>query len=664
MNEQRVADERSTLRLTLLCAALIAGQHVAGKALREGLFLSTFSTADVPRAVLGSALLAIPVTLLVGGWLRRLGHGRLVPAAFALGGLASLLEWALLPHLPRGAALLLYFHVSVGGSVLMSLFWSTLGERWDPSRFKRLVGRIGAAATLGGLLGAVAMERAAHWLDARSTLLLLGPAGLVIAAGMRRLTLHGESLAQPAGAPPASRASARGYVWTLALLVAASAAASTCADIGLKQAVALRFESPEDLVRFFAVLYTAASLLGFVLQAFASRWLLERLGVGGTLLVTPASGLVLAALASLMPSFFGLAVLRGTDLALGPSLFRSGFEPLFTPLSAESRRSTKALVDVVFDKGGDALAGSLFLWGGLAQLGPARVPAMLAASAFALSLGLALLARRGYPTELERALRAGLLRPGELDDLARLTLSRTAAGLDHATLRDRIVLYRPPTAAARAPGRGDDQLAEHTRVLTGCDEAAMRAVLCGPALDPRLANLVAAQLGSAALLEPALAALRAMGPDTLGALESLLLDEAQPVTVRRRVPYVLRAWRDPRVVHVLLRALSVEALEVRHRAASTLLVWARETPSLVPSAATVAELVVRELAGAPLGWQAREHVLTLLELLAPGASWELIRRGMRSDDARLRGTALEYLEGLLPEAVRTRSMSALIQAPH
>jgi AAA family ATP:ADP antiporter len=48
------------------------------------------------------------------------------------------------------------------------------------------------------------------------------------------------------------------------------------------------------------------------------------------------------------------------------------------------------------------------------------------------------------------------------------------------------------------------------------------------------------------------------------------------------------------------------------------------------------------------------HVFTLLALLLPGEPLHLASRALHTDDPYLRGTALEYLESVLPEHMRNR----------
>jgi len=669
------ASETRAIRLAMLTAALAIAHQVAGKSLREGLFLSTYSVADLPKVMLGSALAAIPLVLFVAQLMTRFGPDKLTPSLFVTSALLSLLEWALLPQLPRAIALVVYLHVSLGGALLISAFWSVVNERFDPHALKHLIGRITASATLGGLVGGLAMERVAHWVNARSALPLVACLCLLAAFGSFRL-----ASTQQHAPSPASRAEEpvrfTGYLWTLALLVASMAAASAFADFALKQAAVARFGSAEALVRFFALFYTGASLLSFVLQAFVARPLFNTIGLGGTLVVAPLLGAAFGAWSSLSPSFLSLSALRGSDLSLGPSLFKSAYEPLFTPLASATKRATKSLIDVVFDKSGDACASLLIL---LVSLGGPllveRAPLLLATFAFALGLLLALRARQGYVEELEASLRAGTVSVEAVeneDPAARLTLSATTLGIDRDKLREQIERARAERAArAGAPSAAEagahaaeiQQMLQDVRVLLGSDSVAIRALLARPELDARLAAFVVPHLAEEQLAKPSLLALRAMGPDVLGLMADVMLSVRQPLAVRRRVPHVLRALRGARVVSALTRALSADALEVRYRAALALLEVTREERALLPEAKDVFTLALAEVERGPLSQEASDHVFALLSLCTTRGSLELVRQGLKTEDRKLRGTALEYLESLLPEAVRAPLVQALAQRP-
>ena len=50
--------------------------------------------------------------------------------------------------------------------------------------------------------------------------------------------------------------------------------------------------------------------------------------------------------------------------------------------------------------------------------------------------------------------------------------------------------------------------------------------------------------------------------------------------------------------------------------------------------------------------QSLAHVFTMLSLVLPAEPLQIALRGLHADDQNLRGTALEYLESILPVAIR------------
>src|SRR6478609_2803464 len=664
------ADSHAT-QLAMAASSLALGLHVAARSLREGLFLATFPVAELPKAMLGAALLAVPLALAVAHGMARFGPGRLTPLLFLISACGSFGEWWLLPGLPRAIAIAVYFHVSIGGALLISAFWSIVNERFDPHSLKAVVGRIGGASTLGGLTGGLMMERIAHSLSARTSLLALALLALGTAVVMQRLGVTLPA-AKPIPEGPKARERLTGYLRTLALLVACTAAVSAFADFALKQAAAARFANLESLVRFFAVFYTAGALATFLIQVLVSRRLLDAIGVGRTLCVPPLFSIALGAVALAVPSLVTIGALRGGDLALGPSLYRTAFEPLFTPVAAASKRRSKALIDVVFDKGGESLASLLIL--ALLSTAPAllqRAPVALLILVSLLAVALSLRAQRGYVSELEASLRAGTSNGvlPDLDDARRLLLSGTTLGVDRERLMEQIAHLRKAQTVApeslpsgrAVPQESVEQIVSALRVLLGNDAEAIGKLLSGAPLDPRLAGFVIPHLGQDALAKPAVEALRAMGPAVLGVLSEAMHSTSLPAVVRRRIPHVLRVARGARVVRALFGALSCDAIEVRYRAALALAEVTRDDRERLHERAEVYALVVNEVAQGPLDRASIDHVFALLALALSRGTLELARQGVLSADRKLRGTALEYLESLLPESVRTPLVAALVE---
>ena len=157
----------------MFCAGAMIAQQVGAKATRDALFLSAFGASALPTMVMASAAISIGFVVLAGRLLTALGPARMVPLAFAASGGLLVGVCELERQAPRAAAVVLYLHVAIFGSVLVSVFWSLVSERFDPRAAKRRIAWIASAGTLGGVLGGVAAERAAAAWDVRGVLLLL-----------------------------------------------------------------------------------------------------------------------------------------------------------------------------------------------------------------------------------------------------------------------------------------------------------------------------------------------------------------------------------------------------------------------------------------------------------------------------------------------------------
>jgi hypothetical protein len=130
-----------------------------------------------------------------------------------------------------------------------------------------------------------------------------------------------------------------------------------------------------------------------------------------------------------------------------------------------------------------------------------------------------------------------------------------------------------------------------------------------------------------------------------------LLDPRQDPAVRRRVPRVLKVCATRRAVDGLVQGLDDELLDVREQCALALASITSRSPELCLSRADVFAVVFREVKRAP-GILGLDHVFTLLSLALEREPLQIALRAVRGTDRALRGTALEYLENVLPEGLR------------
>jgi ATP/ADP translocase len=389
-------------------AGLMMAHQVAGKAARDGIFLSQFSSTALPKIVAAAAVVAVIGSLFRGRTLVRVGPLRVTVLSFAVSGILQAGEWLLLQFQPRVAACVIYLHVVGFGAIVLSGFWSVLNEHFDPRVAKRVFGRIGGMGTLGGLAGGLMAERVAAWMSTSELVLALAILHLACAyvlwSGFRR--------ASPAEAhpPPPENSTIREagrrypFLLTLAGLVLATSTSAALLDFVFKAQAADIVGKAEALVRFFGVFYTATSLLTFLVQTFVVRFALHYVGLAGSASALPATAAAGGLTGLLIPGFGVFNSVRAIEVVVRGSLFLSAYELFYTAVAPSDKRAAKSFIDVGMDRMGDALGA------GLVQLFLVLVPGrhtgilMSACACSVVAFVLTVRLRKGYLLALENSL--------------------------------------------------------------------------------------------------------------------------------------------------------------------------------------------------------------------------------------------------------------------
>ena len=701
---ERGDNQSAVLSAAVGALAMIAHQ-VASKATRDALFLSNFDVRLLPVMLSASAVFSILIVLAAARLMTRLSPSRVVPAAFVASGLIQMVIWGLAFLSPSAAAVLLYLHIAAFGSILVSGFWSMYNERLDPRSAKAHMGRVAGGATLGGVLGGLLAQAAALYLGLSSMLPLL--AGLHLFCGWAVLNLRQaeDSTHNPSRKALQGQEAARSgfqilqqtpYLRNLALLILLATVSAALIDYVFKFWAQGTFRQGESLLSFFAAFYMGVSILTFLTQTAASRRTLEKLGLAKTVAGLPIAAALGAGAGLAVPGMATVACARGAEATLRNSLFRSGYELFFTPVPDEERRATKTLIDVGAERMGDALGGAIAML--LLLLGSWANPIMLALAVSLSLLGLAITRSldRGYVQTLERSLlgRALELDMTEVGDkTTRTTMLRTMTGLD---IRQRLGqeaatesgLYGPaqpekdsdPQPEGPSKNLEADSVLKQTAVLRSQDGQQIAQLFDQqPLLDPLLAAHVIPLLAWDRLSEKSIQALRNIAPQIAGQLVDALLDKEQEFAVRRRLPRVLAFSPSQRASEGLLRALRDRRFEVRYQSGQALFFMTQRNSSIRISDKQVFEAVLRELDVNHGIWDGRrlldgsddeigtelvddllrkrinrslEHVFTILSLVLPREPLKVAFKGLHTQDAKLRGTALEYLESVLPDPIR------------
>jgi AAA family ATP:ADP antiporter len=653
--------------------------QLAAKTTRDSLFLAVFPATALPPAVGAAAVCSILVALFSAKLVHRFGPYRLIPSVYLLGAALHVAEWMLLATFPRPIAAFIYIHIMALGPVMLSGFWALASERFDPREARRRFGQITAFGTLGSLAGGLMAERVAALSSSPDLLILL--AVLQVAGGValfRFAPSHAAERSQDVLSLP-EMISGAPYLIGLAAFVMLISMSAVGLDFVFRSRALMQYGKGPGLSRFFAIFYTSTSLATFAVQAGLSRIWLKRFGPGRTVAVLPVAVTGVSLISLFAPGALVIFVDRGLEVLLRGSLFRSGYELFYTPMPAAERRSVKTVIDIGADRLGDGLAAASIQ---LLLVLPAEVSFrfILAATAVwsGLASWLAFRLDRAYVSVLEKGLarQSIVILPEEVqDDVTRSIMLRSASSISPVEGSPQGVEVHPADVTL---GR----LAE----LRSEDPLRARAAL--HAIDLRVSLWVPQVIDLLGRDETARAAYDVLcrGADHIaGQLVDRLADPAENEKIRRRIPRVLAASKSPLAWQGLFRQLRDDRFEIRQRCARGLEKMAQENPELRPEPAVIFEIVGRELTTSrkSLGkvstpeaedaelidevlrersGHAMTHISTLLALVLPPQSVRLAFRALHTEDAKLRGVALEYLDSVLPKSLREQ-LAAQIEGP-
>jgi AAA family ATP:ADP antiporter len=641
-------DQRDAVLWGSSAGALLVAQQVAGKATRDALFLSNHPATLLPVVTMAAALAAVASALGTARLLAVRPPQRVVPALAGLHAALLLGQFLVALVSPGVAGVLLYLEVAASGGILSSGYWSIVNERFDPWTAKKVMGRLGLGASLGGVAGGLLALAVSTVAPLPAMLLLTAALNVGAVVGLVRLGAHARGARTPPrgrSASPISTLRSVPYLRLIALVVVLGAITEVLLDYVLKARAASTLAPGQELMSFFAAYHTVTGLLALACQLALVHAALERLGLAGTVALRPLAVAASAAVGLVDPRLWAAALGRGSHDVLSNSLFRSGYELLYTPVAGVQKRSTKQLVDVAFDKMGALLGGAASLAAVRLLVRPEGALLGLAGALSLVALSLTRRLKGGYVSSLESGLRAGRvdLQPEDVvDSTTRLTLSHVG----------RIPVEDDEVAEAA----GDPLLARIADLRSGDTGRLRRALAAAAPPDLALVPHVVALVSRNDVYVDALHALRRFAERTTGQILDALLDESTDVVVRRRLPRALKAAPTPRAVEGLLRGLDDPDLGVRAACSAALAALLSRfdglsVPPPVAFAAAARELARPADPGLPTDARLA-HVFALLSLALDREPLRIAARAVRGSDASLRGTALEYLENVLPPEVR------------
>ena len=339
--------------------------HSLIKIARDALFL-----ARLPPAQLAWVYLAIAIVSLALFVLQEHGRVRTGRTSLAIWLIASaavdVLLWSVIAQPGTWSLYALYTWSGVFASLVVVRFWTLLGDLFSISQAKRVFSLIGAGGVGGAILGSLLARALTGYLEPRH--LILASAFVITATALTtRFLLPPPKAATTVGPRveefdlrwPLQAIWLRPYLRRVAGIVLLSAITLTLADFVFKSAVAASVPA-EQLGSFFAGTYLVLNALSLAAQLFAVSWLIQHLSVNRVLSVLPALVVAATSVVVLGGGLIAAIALKGFDGVLRHSLHRTAIEVLYVPLTGDLRSRVKGFIDVLGQRGGQAVA-SLFI---------------------------------------------------------------------------------------------------------------------------------------------------------------------------------------------------------------------------------------------------------------------------------------------------------------
>lgn len=233
--------------------------------------------------------------------------------------------------------------------------------------FKVLVGPVGAAGSLGGILGGLLTSAISQHSGTMNVLwvglfFVLIP-GLFFLLTPPTIPAH-SSVKRPAPLSTLNDPTVKKYVLCIALIVALTQFMINILDFKFNIAFEAAITDSSERTSYLGSIYTWTNLVTFLLQVFLLPYILPRVSDKNYHLFIPASFLVCV---SILMSGYGAGLLSVAMIyiyvkAADYSLFSSGKELLYQPLGADQKYGAKYLTDMLVYRTSKALVAAVLIY--------------------------------------------------------------------------------------------------------------------------------------------------------------------------------------------------------------------------------------------------------------------------------------------------------------
>lgn len=356
--------------LLLLITAMMMVKPVS-----TALFLAEFSAQHLPFVYILTAVLAALLSTLYSTLLRTHSLEKLMRITLG-SAICLLLAFRGFIHIEWARGVTLYMFLVWAGLITLvcaSQFWLAAGLFFNVREAKRLFGPIGSGAIIGGITGGYLTKFFAPVIGSQN---LVFPAVCCLGAGLvimeRMWRLYGTEAAPPAADrdhPPSLSGSGSilpriiksPQLRLMAAILTFSVIAARLVDYQFNAIVSAVITDPDQLASFLGFWMSNLNILSLLIQVFATRIIIQRMGVGKALFFLPSGVLLGAAATFLHPALWPAVLIRLGEGCFKNSINKSGMELLFLTIPRSLKNQAKAFIDVFVDAAAGGIGGLVLL---------------------------------------------------------------------------------------------------------------------------------------------------------------------------------------------------------------------------------------------------------------------------------------------------------------
>jgi HEAT repeat protein len=348
------------------------------KPLRSGLFLKNFPASQLPYALFLTAVVAGTLATLIFKLHRRVSliklmtgiNGAIIVTLFYF-------RWAMgreIGYLPY----VYYIYVQIISVLSTAQFWLLAGYIYDNQQSKRIFPLLGAGAIVGAMAGSFIPGFLSARLNTQSMLLIC----IIVCILLILLSQFSWRFRRPGADRIETRkfeeskeraidllrlAFGSRHLSLMILLILLTLVASQISDWQLNAASQAAYSHlPKDQMEsaineLWGRFYFFTNIVGILLQATLSGFIVRRYGISAAILFLPVSLLLTSVGVFLLPTLSMAALCLGSNSVFRYSINRVGLELLYLPLAPEARKKIKLFIDVFVDRLGRAIAGVIIL---------------------------------------------------------------------------------------------------------------------------------------------------------------------------------------------------------------------------------------------------------------------------------------------------------------